>query len=498
MTPPPVVTEMRSALPAVDAPAPVPGRAHPLDPRWWPRARFFVDAAVLLAATAAAVLGPASLVLNIGSRLVAAAFPLLVICLLHVRRSADDRLSPSALDIVWHVAGATSLAAMLAVAADSVLGVPHPLALPLRLWVFGLVYLAIARLVLRSVRHQAFAFDAFSSPTIIVGAGLIGRQLIRRLQADRSYGLRPIGLIDADPLPQVNALEDSGIPVLGGLGDLVEAVISTGARQLILAFSSDPDRLMIEKIEECRRMGVSVLLVPRLYELMNERSTLDHVGGLPVLALRSTNPSSWEFEVKHAFDRLVAATAVILLSPLMAAIALLIWLSSPGPVLFRQSRVGRDGHEFEVLKFRTMRGDPVRDGEADAHWIAEQIAREDGSAPKLLPVDRRTPIGRFLRRSSLDEIPQLINVLRGDMSLVGPRPERPAYVQRFTTEVDRYDRRHRVKSGITGWAQVRGLRGQTSISDRVEWDNFYIQNWSLWLDLKILAMTFTEVFRFRG
>jgi exopolysaccharide biosynthesis polyprenyl glycosylphosphotransferase len=376
--------------------------------------------------------------------------------------------------------------------------VAHPLVLPLRLWVFGLFYLATARLVLRSVRHHAFALGAFSAPTIIVGAGLIGRQLTRRLLSDRSYGLRPVGLIDADPLPQVGPPADSGIPILGGLGDLVEAVNTTGARQLVLAFSSDPDRLMIEKIEECRRLGVSILLVPRMYELMNERSTLDHVGGLPVIALRSTNPSSWEFAIKHAIDRLLALLALALLSPLMLIVALLVRLSSSGPVLFRQNRVGRDGREFELFKFRTMRGDPARDGEADAHWIAEQVDRDGGILPKAGPADRRTAVGRFLRRSSIDEIPQLINVLRGEMSLVGPRPERPAYVQRFTTEVDRYDRRHRVKSGITGWAQVRGLRGQTSISDRVEWDNFYIQNWSLWLDLKILALTLAEVFRFRG
>jgi exopolysaccharide biosynthesis polyprenyl glycosylphosphotransferase len=223
--------------------------------------------------------------------------------------------------------------------------------------------------------------------------------------------------------------------------------------------------------------------------MMNERAMLDHLGGVPVVALRSVDPLGWEFTVKHALDRVIAAFALLLLGPLLAAIALLVKLSSPGPALFRQRRVGRDGREFDLLKFRTMRLGPD----------PALFELKAGLAPGGVEGDdRRTRVGCFLRAASLDELPQLINVLRGEMSIVGPRPERPAFVERFVAEVDRYDRRHRVKAGITGWAQVRGLRGQTSICDRVEWDNFYIQNWSLWLDLKILALTLAEVFRFRG
>jgi lipopolysaccharide/colanic/teichoic acid biosynthesis glycosyltransferase len=158
--------------------------------------------------------------------------------------------------------------------------------------------------------------------------------------------------------------------------------------------------------------------------------------------------------------------------------------------MFRQRRVGRDGHEFDLLKFRTMREpDPLGDG----------FELPEGVAPGGVEgEDRRTAVGRLLRDLSLDELPQLYNVLRGDMSLVGPRPERPEFVARFVRDVARYEDRHRVKSGITGWAQVHGLRGQTSISDRVEWDNYYIQNWSLRLDVRILALTVAEVLRFRG
>ncbi|MGA2924504.1 MAG: sugar transferase, partial [Solirubrobacteraceae bacterium] len=194
--------------------------------------------------------------------------------------------------------------------------------------------------------------------------------------------------------------------------------------------------------------------------------------------------------VKHAFDRGFALVALITFAPLMIACAIAVRLSSPGPVLFRQRRVGRDGHEFDVLKFRTMR-------EPDDQGLEFHLP--EGVAPGGIEgQDRRTRVGALLRDFSLDELPQLINVVKGDMSLVGPRPERPEYVQRFSRDVARYEDRHRVRSGITGWAQVHGLRGQTSIADRVEWDNYYIQNWSLRLDLRIVALTVAEVFRLRG
>jgi exopolysaccharide biosynthesis polyprenyl glycosylphosphotransferase len=270
---------------------------------------------------------------------------------------------------------------------------------------------------------------------------------------------------------------------------LAHAVSQTGAKHVILAFSSEPDHVLVGKVAECQRMGIGVSLVPRLFESVNARAVLDHVGGVPVLSLHPTNPRSWEFAVKHALDRIIALIMLVAAAPLVAVLAIGVRLSSPGPVLFRQRRIGRDGHAFDLLKFRTMR----EPGSADHFELPS------GCAPGGVEgIDRRTMLGRFLRETSLDELPQLINVLKGDMSLVGPRPERPEFVERFALEVNRYEDRHRVKSGITGWAQVNGLRGQTSIADRVEWDNYYIQNWSLGLDLRILALTVAEVLRFGG
>jgi lipopolysaccharide/colanic/teichoic acid biosynthesis glycosyltransferase len=186
-------------------------------------------------------------------------------------------------------------------------------------------------------------------------------------------------------------------------------------------------------------------------------------------------------------DRVAAALALIAVAPLLLAITLAVKLGSPGPVLFRQRRIGRDGREFEMLKFRSMR-------------VGGPDLSVDDLRPGVAPggvegEDRRTRVGSYLRRTSLDELPQLINVLRGEMSLVGPRPERPEFVLAFEREVGGYADRLRVKSGLTGWAQVHGLRGQTSLADRVEWDNWYIENWSPGLDLKILLMTIAAFFK---
>jgi exopolysaccharide biosynthesis polyprenyl glycosylphosphotransferase len=322
---------------------------------------------------------------------------------------------------------------------------------------------------------------------LIVGAGIVGERLAARLVADPGYGLRPVGFLDTAPLAGHN-MGRPLVPLVGGQHDLTQAVARTGARHVILAFTTEPDHLLVEKVKECQELGVEVSLVPRLYEAINERVAVDHVGGLPLLSLRRTDPRDWRFAIKHGVDRLVAAIAIAALAPLLAAIALAVRVTSPGPVLFRQRRVGRDGQEFDVLKFRTMR--------EDSH--VDEFLPPEGCAPGGVEgQDRRTPIGRWLRGTSLDELPQLVNVLRGDMSIVGPRPERPEFVSLFDAEIDHYHDRHRVKSGITGWAQVNGLRGQTSIADRVEWDNYYIENWSLRFDLRIVVLTIAEVLRLR-
>jgi len=206
-----------------------------------------------------------------------------------------------------------------------------------------------------------------------------------------------------------------------------------------------------------------------------------------VIALVATG-GGWQFTLKRGADRTVALLALLFLAPLLLAIALGVRLSSVGPVIYRQRRVSRGGETFVLFKFRTMVQDAGVAG----------FTPKRGTAPGGIEgEDRRTAVGRWLRAISFDELPQLLNVLRGEMSLIGPRPERPEFVELFAKQVPRYAERHRVKSGITGWAQANGLRGQTSIADRVELDNYYIENWSLGLDLRIVALTIIELLRFR-
>jgi exopolysaccharide biosynthesis polyprenyl glycosylphosphotransferase len=270
---------------------------------------------------------------------------------------------------------------------------------------------------------------------------------------------------------------------------------------VLIAFSTAPNQVVLDMVRRCWKLGVAVMVVPRLYEVEGVRAHTEHLGALPLVTLDPSDPAGRMIGAKYAVDRLVAFLALLLVAPVIGVVTLLILVTSGRPIFFRQRRVGRDGHVFEMLKFRTMNGRPEAAGEFDAEWAALAAGSEPGAAGQngsSAGPDRRTPIGQFLRRTSMDELPQLWNVLCGDMSLIGPRPERLHYVELFEQSIYRYPERHRVKSGLTGWAQVNGLRGNTSLADRVEWDNFYIENWSPWLDLKILVKTIPALFAGRG
>jgi len=494
MTPPPVLKAVSPS--AVPEPTDIPA---PSSPRLLERVLDFadvsefgvvIDLALLYLASVAALLGAGRAHVEVRDWWLTMLFPLIVVFLSRFRRWPVPRLEVSVIDSAAEVLGGVSAAAMLMIAVDEIVGGGHPVALSVRLWLFALVYLGAWRAVLISLRRHARRTGAIARPTLIVGAGVVGEHVAQRLLGRPEYGLRPVGFLDVDWRGSSEALSGSALPTLGTTDELAQVVHRTGARHVILAFSSQPDHANVAFVRECEQLGLDVSLVPRLFESINERVALDRVGGMPLLTLRSISPKGWQFATKHTLDRVLALMALIVGAAPLAVIALLVRVSSPGPVLFRQRRVGRDGKAFEMFKFRTMVGRP--DDE-------EEFFLPDGVAPGgVEAADRRTSVGRWLRSTSLDELPQLFNVLRGEMSLVGPRPERPEFVERFTRDVYGYEQRHRVKSGITGWAQVNGLRGQTSIADRVEWDNYYIRNWSLGFDLRILALTVVVVFRGRG
>jgi exopolysaccharide biosynthesis polyprenyl glycosylphosphotransferase len=356
--------------------------------------------------------------------------------------------------------------------------------LMVRIWVFAAVLIPAVRL-LRSLANRFLRRRyQVGAPTLIVGSGPVVGQLITRMRQVHDYGLEPVGLLDADEPSDGKVLD---VPHLGSLDNLEFAVRATKAEELVIAPSSMSDDQLARIAHRAQNLGLRVRVVPRVMDAVGVGTRIEHLGGVPLMVLGRVDPKGWQFAVKHALGRSIAAVGLLLVSPVFIALALLVKGTSPGPVFFSQERVGRDGEVFGCLKFRSMRPlDPAK----------AAFALREGAAPGGVEGDdRRTAIGKIMRKTSLDELPQLINVLRGDMALVGPRPERPEYVEMFEMHVRRYGERHRVKAGITGWAQVHGLRGQTSIADRAEFDNYYIENWSLMLDLKILALTVLAVLK---
>jgi exopolysaccharide biosynthesis polyprenyl glycosylphosphotransferase len=430
--------------------------------------------------------GAAAIIIGPSAISVTLLFAVISFAALAMSGSYRSRLRPGALD---RLPGELSALCVAALATNTLgtlmLGDRHaPIAAVAASLVTSAIAVTAGRTVGAGLQRAGRARGRALRPVLIVGTGEIGAQLAERLEEQPEYGLRPVGFLDADPYPLTDAPE-SMPPFLGGPTALAGAVEATGARHVMLAFSPLSDGGLIALIRRCQDLGVEVSVVPRFFDTMSERAVVEHVGGLPVVRLRTLTPRSWRFMVKYAIDRIVSATALVVGSPLFVTVAVAIKLESPGPVFFRQQRVGRDGQVFDLLKFRSMRAPP--------HG-AQRFDLPPGAAPGGVEgEDRRTRLGRLLRRSCLDELPQLVNVARGEMSLVGPRPERPQFAELFGGQCRRYDERHRVKSGITGWAQVNGLRGRTSIAKRVEWDNNYIENWSLWLDIKILILTLVAV-----
>ena len=417
---------------------------------------------------------------------VLALLPPIALVVLFARGMYRPRLRAMILDGVVPVVGAISIATMLVLASFVALFPDSPPgAMIVWTWLLAVGYVSAGRIGTAFAQNVARRRQLVSRPTLIVGAGVVGTHVARRIEESSQYGLKPVGFLDADPAPSID-MGGRQLPVLGGPTDLERVAQEVGAEHVIIAFTNASDSQLIPLVRSCERLGLDISLVPRLFESVNDRIALEHLGGLPLLVLRAVDPKGWQFAVKHALDRLGAALMLVVLAPVLVVTAIAVKLSSPGPVLYRQRRVGRDGQVFDMLKFRSMR-EPT--GKLD-------FQPDPGRAPGGIEgEDRRTGVGRFLRRAALDELPQLFNVLRGDMSLIGPRPERPEFVDAFGVDVYRYMDRQRVKSGVTGWAQVNGFRGQTSLADRVEWDNYYVDNWSLWLDVKILVLTVAAVLR---
>jgi len=344
-------------------------------------------------------------------------------------------------------------------------------------YVFATAAIVVERAAVREILREARRRGYNLRHVLVVGDGDLARGTVERMARHPELGLKVRGFLTDDPA-RVGSLIGT-IPVLGMWDEVADIVSAGGIDQVVMALPFERLPHLGGLVGRLDSAVVDIKVIPDIERFVSLRSGIEEFEGLPVIGLRSTPLAGWGRIAKRAMDVGLAALALVVLSPVMLVIALLVKITSPGPVLFAQDRMGLDGRVFRVWKFRTMR----RDAEIDSGPV--WAVRDD---------PRRTGFGAWLRRLSLDELPQLVNVLRGDMSLVGPRPERPVFIEEFRRRIPRYMLRHMVQAGMTGWAQVHGWRGNTPIEKRIQYDLYYIENWSLRLDLKILLLTFVRGF----
>jgi exopolysaccharide biosynthesis polyprenyl glycosylphosphotransferase len=314
---------------------------------------------------------------------------------------------------------------------------------------------------------------------IIIGAGEMGRTVAQKIVQYKDLGFVLKGFLDDERPPGSTVAIDGGIPVLGRVAELVPILERGDIQEVYVALDLNSYGQIQETLKTVHKFAVRVRLIPDLFQLLTLKSNIQDLDGIPVISIDEVSLRGGKLVVKRLIDICASVFLLLLLSPVFLVVSLLIKLTSRGPVSYKQRRVGLDGREFNCLKFRTM--------VANAEKESGPVMCRPGDA-------RITRLGRFLRKYSIDEFPQLVNVFLGQMSLIGPRPERPFFVRDFREKFPKYMLRHRVKSGITGWAQVHGLRQETSIEKRLEYDFYYIQNWSIGLDIRILWMTLRKGF----
>ncbi len=334
--------------------------------------------------------------------------------------------------------------------------------------------LTLARALHAQIQWQAQAKGVGDDRVIIVGTGEVGQMLLQKIAFNRKLGYHMIGFVSSGKGDRSQKV--MGAPVLGTLVDIPWIIEQHNIDEVIIGLPESSHQELVGIISLCEREKVGIRVFPDVFQIMASEVGIGDLGGLPLLTIRDVALQGWRLTLKRSIDILFSGVALVLMSPFLLLTALLVKLDSPGPVFYIQERMGLDAVPFKMIKFRSMRMDAELDGPG---WT-----RPDDP--------RRTKLGSLMRRFNVDELPQLINVLMGDMSLVGPRPERPVYVEQFRQSIPRYMDRHREKAGITGWAQVNGLRGDTSIIERTKYDLWYIENWSLALDIKILIRTVVQ------
>ena len=394
--------------------------------------------------------------------------------LYHVKRGI------SLIDLAYRIFVAVSVGTAIATALTAFtvkgLEIVYPRLMLAYVWLLSTALLVAGRVIVNTVQGRLRARGYVNERMVIVGTTDIGRLVLSKVQQSPHLGYRVVGFVDDFPI----GLTFEGLPVLGTTEELDDIISEGQIAEVIIALPQATRREILTIVSSCSDKDVSVRVFPDLFQIMATEVSIGDLNGLPLVSIRDVALRGWRLTLKRAVDLMFSTAVLVLFSPAFLFLALLVKLESSGPALYIQERVGLDGKPFPAVKFRSMR----QDAEA-----------ETGPVWATADDPRRTWMGRFLRRFSLDEVPQFINVLLGQMSIVGPRPERPVFVEEFARRVPRYSDRHREKAGITGWAQVNGLRGDVPIEDRTAYDVWYVENWTLGLDFKIMLKTVFEIIR---
>jgi len=347
--------------------------------------------------------------------------------------------------------------------------------------VLNILVWAVSRGVLRYVLRQLRKRGYNLKHIIIVGSEDLAKEVALKIMGHLEFGFNIVGFLARDPKMIGKNIE--GVNILGTYKDLKSIIKKTDIDQVIFALPAKEDRLTRALLGDIEDEGIDIKVIPDLGSFYTLRKGIEDFDGLSVISLRDTSLYGWHAFLKRIIDIIFSFIGIIICIPLMCVIFFLIKVSSKGPIFYTQTRVSLDGKKFQMIKFRTMKKDAEK--ETGAVWAKENDPR-------------KTKIGAMLRKISFDELPQLFNVLRGDMSLIGPRPERPELVEEFLKHIPHYALRHKIKGGMTGWAQIHGWRGDTDLNTRIQYDLYYIEHWSIWLDIQILLRTIPAVLKSKG
>ncbi len=402
-----------------------------------------------------------------------------IIAVLFLNRQYYIPRAASRIDQVYYVFISVSVGILFAIAVTAIflrndrVILDYPRAMLVYNWLLTIVLLMLGRFLTNWMRRRLQDRGIGKDKVLLVGTGDTARMILQRIVWSPGLGYDLVGIVNGDTAET----EILGVPILGRPEDLPDLINEYKVDEVIVAIPEKGHRETLHVISYCERGRVTIKVFPDLFQYITSHAGIDDLGGLPLLSVRDYALRGYLLTLKRVIDFLGAAVGLIVLSPLMFLTALAIKLESPGPVFFVQPRMGLDGREFMMIKFRSMRNDAEKDGPG---WTVKDDPRQ-------------TRLGMWLRRREVDELPNLINVFLGEMSLVGPRPEQAYYVDQFRRFVPRYMDRHREKGGMTGWAQVNGLRGDSSITERTKYDLWYSENWSILLDTKILLRTLWQV-----